>query len=164
VSDGSRLDRMIARLTMQRACLERAVALCAGVDGPFLELGLGKGRTFDHLRRIAPAREIFVFDGSVHAPAGARPDEGHLIVGDMAVTLPAARAQVGGPAALAHADIGSEDKATDARNAAAIGRALAGLMAPGAVVVADRDLGVAAWSRLDLPDCGSDWPYFMWRV
>ena len=160
----SRLDRMIARLTMQRACLEHAVALIADVAGPVLELGLGKGRTYDHLRLIVPDRDIYVFDRSVHAPEAARPDAEHLFVGDLTATLPAARARLGAPAALAHADIGSENRAADALNAEAVGRALAGLMAPGAVVVSDRDLDVDCWSQLEPPACGAEWPYFMWRV
>jgi hypothetical protein len=160
----SRLDLMIARLLMQRACLDRAAELIAALPGPVLELGLGKGRTYDHLRRILPGREVFVFDRDVHAPAAARPDADHLIVGDMSATLPATRARIGAPAALAHADIGSEDRAADALNAVEVGKALADLMAPGGIVVSDRDLAVAAWSRLDLPQSDSDWPYLMWRV
>ncbi len=162
--DGSRLDRMIARLVMQRACLEHALTLVADIPGPVLELGLGKGRTFDHLRRIVGDREIFVFDATVHAPQAARPDDAHLVVGNMVDTLPASRERLGAPAALVHADIGSEDRAADAINAAAIGRVLADLMAPGAIVVGDRDLAVEGWTGLDVPACGSDWPYFMWRV
>ena len=160
----SRLDRMIARLVMQRACLAHAATLIADVPGPVLELGLGKGRTYDHLRRLMPAREIFVFDRSVHAPLAARPDDDHLIVGDMARTLPSALTRIGGPAALAHADIGSEDEEADAANAVAVGRGLAGLMAEGGIVVSDRDLAVMAWTGLALPEAGSDWPYFMWRA
>ena len=58
----SRLDSFIRRLQAQRACLNEAVAQIRGVEGFVLELGLGNGRTFDHLREICPDREIYVFD------------------------------------------------------------------------------------------------------
>ena len=48
----SRLDSFIRRLQAQRACLSEAAAQIRGVDGFVLELGLGNGRTFDHLREI----------------------------------------------------------------------------------------------------------------
>ena len=58
----TRLDSAIRRLEAQRACLDRAAALVRGVPGPVLELGLGNGRTYDHLRARLPGRDIFVFE------------------------------------------------------------------------------------------------------
>src|SRR6202022_2543720 len=46
----SRLDSFIRRLKAQRACLDLAAGLVRGLDGEILELGLGNGRTYDHLR------------------------------------------------------------------------------------------------------------------
>ena len=54
----SRLDSFIRRLEAQRACLGEAVRLAKGIDGFVLELGLGNGRAYDHLREICPEREI----------------------------------------------------------------------------------------------------------
>ena len=54
----SRLDAFIRRLQAQRTCLGLAADLVAGVPGPVLELGLGNGRTYDHLRELMPDREI----------------------------------------------------------------------------------------------------------
>ncbi len=54
-------------MTAQRDCLALAARLVADVPGPVLELGLGNGRTYDHLREILPGREIFVFDRRVAA-------------------------------------------------------------------------------------------------
>ena len=56
----SRLDSFIRRLEAQRACLNRAAALISGIDGIVLELGLGNGRTYDHLRELFPDRDIYV--------------------------------------------------------------------------------------------------------
>ncbi len=58
----SRLDSFIRRLKAQRACLGLAAELIRDVPGPLLELGLGNGRTYDHLREIMPGREIYVFE------------------------------------------------------------------------------------------------------
>ncbi len=73
----SRLDSAIRRLQAQRACLDAAAALVAGLPGPVLELGLGNGRTYDHLREILPAREIFVFERRIAAHPASIPDERH---------------------------------------------------------------------------------------
>ena len=54
----SRLDSFIRRLEAQRACLDRAAALIAGIDGAVLELGLGNGRTYDHLRELFQAPNV----------------------------------------------------------------------------------------------------------
>jgi hypothetical protein len=157
---------MIDRLVAQRACLARGAALVAGLPGPVLELGLGKGRTYDHLRHLLPYREIFVFDRSLHAPAPYVPNLAHLILGDLTETLCEAAAVDGidGGVALAHADIGTSDRAADGPLAARVGEGLAGLMRPGGVVLADRDLAVPDWRALELPPDTGAWPYFMWQV
>ena len=50
----SRLDSFIRRLEAQRACLDLAARLIEGLEGEILELGLGNGRTYDHLRQLLP--------------------------------------------------------------------------------------------------------------
>ena len=63
----SRLDSFIRRLEAQRACLDLAARRSPICRGPVLELGLGNGRTYDHLRELLPLREIFVFERDVRA-------------------------------------------------------------------------------------------------
>ncbi len=63
----SRLDSFIRRLEAQRRCLEMGARHIAALPGPVLELGLGHGRTYDHLRQILPAREIYVFERALAA-------------------------------------------------------------------------------------------------
>ena len=46
----SRLDSFIARMQAQRDCLNYLKPVIAAVPGPILEVGLGNGRTYDHLR------------------------------------------------------------------------------------------------------------------
>ncbi len=63
----SRLDSFIRRLEAQRACLNWAAELIDGLDGFALELGLGNGRTYDHLRSLFPDRAIYVCERQVAA-------------------------------------------------------------------------------------------------
>ena len=158
----SRLTHMANRLITQGLCLDAAARLIEGVAGPVLEIGLGKGRTYDHLREILPGREIFAFDRDVHAPPDLVSDAAHLILGDFRDTLPRVPATIGA-AVLAHADIGSDDRAADAELAAAVAASLGECLAPGAIVATDRAMDGQGWAALDLPD-GAGWPYFMYRV
>ena len=116
----SRLDSFIRRLTAQRDCLALAARLLGDMPGPVLELGLGNGRTYDHLRELFPTREIFVFDRQLNAHALAIPDPSHLILGEFGDTLPPLFAKLTHPPVLAHADFGGGDPA----RLAAIGTAL----------------------------------------
>ena len=160
----SRLDSFLRRVTAQRDCLDLAAGMVTGLEGVVVELGLGNGRTYDHLREVLPGREIFVFDRHVAAHPDCVPDAEHLILGEVLDTLPAAAARLGRRAALAHSDIGSGDAEATARLAAAIGPALALLMRPGGIVLSDQPIGIAGWTMIDLPPGVASGRYFMWRV
>jgi S-adenosyl-L-methionine methyltransferase len=140
----SRLDSFIRRLEAQRACLEHAAGQIRDLPGPVLELGLGNGRTYDHLRALLPEREIFVFERAVNAHPDCIPDPTHLILGDVRATLPRARARLPGPAALAHLDVGTGDAARNSELAAWLSDALPPLLASGAWVVSDQALRAPA--------------------
>ena len=141
-----------------------AAGLISGTRGPILELGLGNGRTYDHLRELFPAREIYVFERDVAAHPDCIPDEKHLIRGDFEDTVPVALDRIGAPAALIHGDFGSAHAARDAALAKWLGRALRPLAAPGAVIIADRALGEAIWPPEPLPDNVPPGVYFMYRA
>ena len=160
----SRLDSAIRRLQAQRACLDWAVGEIAGQGGPVLELGLGNGRTFDHLRARLPEREIFVFEREVSAHPDCIPDDDHLLLGDFHDSLPGALGRIGARAALAHCDIGSGDRALTARLAAFVGPALAPILAPGAVVVADQPLQIPRGRSVSLPDGVAPGRYHLYRM
>jgi hypothetical protein len=160
----SRLDSFIRRVSAQRDCLNLAAELVAGIPGPVLELGLGNGRTYDHLRELFPDREIFVFDRRVAAHPDCIPEEAHLFLGDIAETLPAAAARIGAKAALAHCDMGTGEKESNARLAAFIGPAVAKLMAPGGIVLSDQEYSVPGWTALPLPASVRPGRYFINRV
>jgi SAM-dependent methyltransferase len=160
----SRLDSVIRRLQAQRACLQRAAEMIHGLPGPVLELGLGNGRTYDHLRRTLPDREIFVFEREVAADPGCLPDAGHLLLGDIHDTLPAAAARFGATVALVHSDLGTGDAELNARLAAFVAARLPDLLRPGGVVISDRDVGPADAEALPLPAGIEPGRYFMRRA
>jgi hypothetical protein len=159
----SRLDSFIRRLEAQRACLDHAARLVADVPGVVVELGLGNGRTFDHLRERVGAREIFVFERQPDPHPLCAPDAAHLILGDLADTLPAADRRLPGKAALAHSDVGSGDVAASAEVAALVGRHLPRLLTPGAIVVSDQPLASDLLAPLALPPGVTLERYFMYR-
>lgn len=158
----SSLDRMIARLTTQRRLLQEAIPMIAGVDGALLEIGLGKGRTYDHLRHLMPQRTIYAYDRDLHAPPDATPELENLFLGDFADTL-AAAAATGRFAAFAHADFGSQNRARDAQVAKSLGALLQPLVRVGGIVMSDRELNVGGWTALPI-NPRPPWPYFLWRV
>jgi hypothetical protein len=160
----SRLDAFIRRIAAQRDCLNLAARLLAGRPGPVLELGLGNGRTFDHLRELFPGRPIFVFEREVAAHPACIPDAACLRLGDFGDTLPAFAREGQPKAVLAHADIGSPDRARDAALAAWLGPALRPLLAPGAIVATDRALSTVDWPALELPEGVAPGDYFIYRV
>ena len=171
--DTSYLDRMVARLMTQRACLNHAAGLVDAVAGDVLELGLGKGRTYAHLRFLFPDRRIIAFDHSLHAPAGLTPPEDCLVLGDLRETLLRTVSTRAGTVALIHADIGTGDGegelgASDAALAQVVGQAGSVLLSPGGILVGDRNMSAVGLVRLPLPPDGlpediEPWPYFLFQ-
>lgn len=159
----SRLDSFIRRLEAQRACLGEAARLIETVPGPVLEFGLGNGRTYDHLRKLLPRREIFVFDRQIAAHPACIPDDRHMILGDLVDTLATARRRIGAPAALVHSDVGSGDKAATAALAKQVAAAFPGLLAAGAIVVSDQPMSLAGLTPLPLPSGVATERYFLYR-
>lgn len=160
----SRLDSFIRRMTAQRSCLNHAAGLIADVPGPVLELGLGNGRTFDHLREVMPDREIFAYDRQVAAHPDCIPDTDHMIIGELPEALPSVRSRMPLPAAMAHCDVGSGDAEANRRLAATIGPLLDTLMADGGVVLSDQPMDLPGWQALPLPDGVKPGRYHLWRV
>lgn len=159
----SRLDSAIRRLQAQRACLDLAAAAVAGVPGVIFELGLGNGRTFDHLRERLPGREIFVFERKVAAHPSCIPDDEHLMLGDFAETLPPAVERMAGMVAMVHGDVGAGRAEIDAEIAALISRTLLPALAPGAIVLCDQPLDLAGAEALPLPEGVKPGRYHLYR-
>lgn len=159
----SRLDSFLRRLLAQRGCLDAAVAQVGDRAGPVFELGLGNGRTYDHLRELCPGREIFVFERRVCAHPDCIPDAEHLFEGELADTLAAAEPRFAGKIVLIHADLGSGQAEQDARTAALVSARLPAFLAPGAVIVSDQKLSLPMAEALPLPADVQPGRYFMYR-
>ena len=158
----SRLNSFIRRITAQRDCLDRAFAVIGDLPGAVLELGLGNGRTYNHIREGCPGREVFVFERKVSAHPADIPDAEHLIEGDLFETLPGAQSRIGQKAALAHIDIGSGRPERDSRIAAFISAELPALMADTAVILSDQELTLPDWATEDLPEGVAPGRYFFY--
>ena len=159
----SRLDSFIRRLEAQRACLDRAAELIRDIDGFVLELGLGNGRTYDHLRSLFPDRAIYVCERQVAAHPDCTPPPEMLILGDMRETLPASRGRLGGRVAFAHLDVGTGDAAANQVLAAELTPILVPLLCRGAVLAADPVIAFAGLEPLPLPAGVAPGRYHLYR-
>ena len=148
----SRLDSFIRRLEAQRACLELGAVLVRGLDGDVLELGLGNGRTYDHLRELFPDRKIYVCDRVIAAHPDCVPPSECLLLGDMRETLPAARRRLGGRVALAHLDPATGDVAASRALADELAPLIVPLLRLDGVLVSEPLVAVAGFNPLPLPD------------
>ncbi|HEV7258475.1 MAG TPA: class I SAM-dependent methyltransferase [Bosea sp. (in: a-proteobacteria)] len=159
----SRLDSFIRRLEAQRRMLDWAAAEIAGHPGLVLELGLGNGRTYDHLREILPERDIHVFERDVSPNPSSMPPADRLVVGDMSETLPAFATHHGGSAALIHADVTTGVPERDRVLFAWLPASVAALAAPGALVLSGWDLAHEALTPVSLPEGVPPGRYFAYR-
>ena len=147
----SRLDSFIERLQVQRSVLDWAAEKIAGRDGIVLELGLGNGRTYDHLRERLPTRKIFAFDRQLAANPRSMPASDALILGELEDTLPEFARRHGSCAILVHVDlkIGVPELEKDAPPW--LVKNLAALVRPGGIVLCDYELVVPLLSPMPLP-------------
>ncbi len=163
----TRLERFIARMVGQRCGIDAAAAATGRLPGVVWELGLGNGRTYDHLRDRFAGRDIIVFDRQVVAHPDCIPQSDMMRLGDFRDTVPLEAARSAGAVAVVHADIGSGDIAASR----ALGRWLAPLcvqaLAAGGYLVGDQPMDDTALQPIALADIGAgDVPpdtYFVYR-
>lgn len=155
----SRLDSFIRRLEAQRACLD--FSLQHLVPGAVIELGLGNGRSYDHLRQhLNGTRVIYGLDRQLAAHPDCVPKE--LLLGEFRDTVPALARRIGRAIALVHADTGSGDEEVSRAQALGLPALLEPLLVEGAVVVSDQDMR-PPWAALPLPPGVAPGRYFIWR-
>jgi hypothetical protein len=159
----TRLDSVIRRLTAQRDLLNWASQEISPT-GVILELGLGNGRTYDHLRTKLPGREIYVFERSPAAHPDCYPPEGYLIEGDIFESLPIFIERVGqGSAALIHTDIGTGDEEANRRLAMRLSPLLDSLLQPGGLLIADRAFEMPSCTDISSRTNVPEGRYFVYR-
>ena len=135
----SRLDSMLRRLTAQRDGLNWAATRIGDVAGDVLDLGLGNGRTYDHLRSLMPDRRIWVIDRVLQCHPSCVPPAADFLMGEAAPMLERL-AETGAGIALAHYDLGFGVKDEDVAEAARLSPALARIMVPGGLLVSGQPL------------------------
>lgn len=163
----TRLERFIARVVGQRTCIDTAALATRQVPGAVWEVGLGNGRTYDHLRDRFAGRDVIVFDRQVLAHPDCVPPDAMLRLGDFHSTIPAELAHVAGRVAVIHADIGNGS----VQESRALGCWLAPLaaqaLACGGYLVGDQPMEHPALVPIALADIGAaDLPadtYFIYR-
>ncbi|WP_158971716.1 class I SAM-dependent methyltransferase [Chachezhania sediminis] len=145
----SRLDSMLRRLAAQRDGLNWAAEQISGLPGDVLDLGLGNGRTYDHLREVLPDRRIWVVDRVLACHPSCVPPKEDYLEGEAEPMLDRLAA-TGTKVVLAHYDLGRGVKEEDVAEAARLSPALMRVMAPGGLVVSGQPL--VGFSEVKAPD------------
>jgi hypothetical protein len=159
----SRLEKLLFRLEAQHACLAWAFREIANRPGIVFELGLGHGRTYDHLRKNMPGREIFVFERKIDSYPDCTPPESHMILGEIGETLPKAAERFKGRVVLAHSDVGSFAAEHNAMMSEIVSGNLAPALAKDALILSDLPLTVSSTERLPLPSGAKEDRYYIYR-
>ena len=141
----------IDRMEAQRLCLNWAVDAIRDVPGPVFELGLGNGRTYDHLREKFPNRDIFVFERKVASHPTCVPPDSHLFLGEVLELLFEMRNRFKAQVALIHTDLGGHNEEKNIAFARKLSPLLEPLMCKNGIVVASDTLYVDAWENVALP-------------
>ncbi|MGJ7041575.1 hypothetical protein J2Y63_004850 [Shinella sp. BE166] len=157
----SRLESFIRRMSAQRDVIDHVrESLPLPATGAILEIGLGNGRTFDHLREKFPGRRIVAFDRAFGAHASSAPPADDLVLGEIAET---AKTFAGAGAALVHADIGTGYEDKDAITLTWLPGIVAQALGTGGIAVSGLPLDHAALEPLPLPASVDSDRYFLYR-
>jgi hypothetical protein len=159
----TRLEQLLFRLEAQHICLGWAFGEIKGRPGLVFEMGLGHGRTYDHLRSNLPGRDIYVFDREVDCFEDCVPPADRLMLGEISETLAAAAKRFGRQAVLVHSDMGHYTQAHNVAMSAKLSRSLPAVLAPGAIVLSDLPLQLEGAHRLPLPAGVRADRYFLFR-
>ena len=135
----SRLDSMLRRFAAQRDGLNWAAEQIAPLQGDVLDMGLGNGRTYDHLREILPQRRVWVIDRILQCHPSCVPPEADFLQGEAEPMIKHLTEQ-GHKLALAHYDFGFGVKEQDLAEAARLSPIIAAGMAPGGIIVSGQPL------------------------
>ncbi|MEL7126554.1 MAG: class I SAM-dependent methyltransferase [Pseudomonadota bacterium] len=135
----SRLESMRRRLTAQIDGINWAAAQITGMAGDVLEMGLGNGRTYDHLRQEIPDRRIWVIDRVLKPHPSCIPPAETFLEGEAEPMLKRLYAE-GRKMALAHYDFGHGIKEKDVAEGAALSPHIATVMSPGGLILSQQPL------------------------
>ena len=157
----SRLDSMLRRFTAQRDGLNWAAAEITEVAGDVLDMGLGNGRTYDHLRETLPDRRVWVIDRVLQCHPSCVPPEEDFLQGEAVPMLERLEVE-GHKIVLAHYDFGFGVKEQDVAEAAAMSPVIASVMAKGGIVVSGQPL--VGFEELSGPEGIPEGRYLFYRA
>ncbi|MEO0390765.1 MAG: class I SAM-dependent methyltransferase [Pseudomonadota bacterium] len=134
----SRLESFRRRLTAQIEGLNWAMAQTADIAGDILELGLGNGRTYSHLREYGN-RRVWAVDQVLQCHPNSTPPQQDFLHGD-AGTMMQKLLQEGRTFGLIHSDLGNGNKEMSAQLHIDLSPLIAALAMPGGLVVSQEPL------------------------
>ncbi|SFA92173.1 S-adenosyl-L-methionine methyltransferase [Rhizobium sp. NFR07] len=157
----SRLDTFISRMSAQRDILNH-VAHDLGLppEGAILEVGLGNGRTYSHLRQLFPDRRIVAFDRALNAHRTTLPQGDDFVLGEINET---GRNFAGSEAALVHADIGTGYPESEAVIMSWLPQIVADMLQSGGVAVSGLSLSHPQLQELQRLPTVEEGRYHMYR-
>jgi len=157
----SRLESMRRRLSAQIDGINWAATQIRDTPGDVLEMGLGNGRTYDHLRTQIPNRRIWVIDRVLKPHPSCIPPAADFLQGEAADMLHKLDAE-GHKMALAHYDFGHGVKELDVAEGRALSPAIAAVMAPGGLVLSQQPL--VGLTQISGPDTIDPERYLFYRA
>jgi hypothetical protein len=164
----SRLDSHIRQKLAQRDAIDLAARWLGDRPGVIVEVGLGTGRSYSHLRERFPGREIVCFDRRDVCHPRCRPPADCLILGELTQVLrdPRVHARLDRRVMLLHLDLGSGGPEDETLPELVLALAHRWLV-DGAIVLSDQDLSLQPEWRLARPDTTDDVQhadrYFVYR-
>jgi len=156
----SRLDSMLRRFAAQRDGLNWAAEQTAGLTGDALDLGLGNGRTYDHMREIMPERRIWVVDRVLQCHPSCTPPDADFLQGEAEPMLQRL-INTGAQIVMAHYDFGFGIKEKDVAEAARLSPLIARVMQPGGMIVSGQPL--VGFEQITGPDSIAPDRYLFYR-
>ena len=157
----SRLESMRRRLTAQIDGINWAADQILGINGDILEMGLGNGRSYDHLRQQIGGRRIWVIDRVLNPHPSCVPPDHDFLQGE-AEDMLKKLAQDGAKIALGHYDFGFGDKAKDVAEAARLSAMIKDVMVPGGALVSGQPL--AGFEQVRGPQTVAPDRYYFYRT
>lgn len=157
----SRLNSMMRRLAAQAEGLEWGLTQIGSLEGDFLEMGLGNGRTYDHMREIAPDRRIWVIDRALNCHESCVPPKADYLEGE-AEDMLRKLAEDGAKVALGHYDFGFGVKSKDVAEAARLSDMIAKVMAPNGALMSGQPL--VGFEQVRGPETVAPERYYFYRT
>lgn len=151
-------------MTAQRDCINHAAGLIKNIPGVVFELGLGNGRSYDHMRQTLPDRDIYVFDRQVCSLSSCRPPDEKIFIGEVVHTLIMAGEIFSKKGALLHNDLGTSDCEKYKKLMDEITPLLESILMPGAIIISNTPIHTDAWERISGPQGIKQEHYYLYRA